>query len=247
MCDRFFEKVGQFSLSSIVEYLSNFFVSLAIEYRVHAIDDLGTTAMVLRQQKLSAKLAKQHHGLAVTIRQFHRHRGHSRGHTYKGGYMKTYSLVAYLAYYQLTEVGEPSIYTRYSLHKNLEEIGEIEFLSHLTPRFSVSENAEVAIYAGTLAYFPTENTIASYEEEEEIHRLWFLGGDFLVECDSSIILRKKLSFSITNKYWHREIIVSGILQEESVLSFQDLQNCALNLDLNSFNVNESNFPFQKLL
>lgn len=160
--------------------------------------------------------------------------------------MKTYSLVAHLAYYQLTEVGESSIYTRYSLNKDLEEIGEIEFLSHLTPRFSVSENAEVAIYAGTLVYFPMNNTIASYEEEEEIHRLWFLGGNFLVECDSSIILRKKLSFIIENKYWHREIIVSGTVQKGNILSFQDLQNRVLNLDLNSFNINESNFPFRKL-
>jgi hypothetical protein len=165
---------------------------------------------------------------------------------YKLAQMKAFSLVAHLTDFQLTEISISSVYTRYSLRKGLTEVGEIELLSHLSPCFSVSEDERVAIYAGSLAYFPEDKSISMYEEEEEIHRLWFLNEGIFSVCDTSLVLRGAYDFCVKNRYWHDEIIVAGVFQSRRLFYFQDLQNRVFSMDVASFEVSLSNYPFAKL-
>lgn len=160
--------------------------------------------------------------------------------------MKSFSFVAHSRNYELTEISSASNYTLYCLKNDFVELGEVEFLSHLSPRFSISKDGQVAIYAGSTVCLPEETELSKYNEVEDIHRVWFLGDQLFFECDTLLSKRLIADFSLTNRYEHDEIVTAGVFQEPKLFHFQDLRNRTFMIDLDSFLIFPSTYPFKKL-
>lgn len=160
--------------------------------------------------------------------------------------MKAFSLIAHDVNYTMIELDSRRNYTRYHIFRELIAIGEIDLPSHLFPKFSVSRNGRVAIYAGSSICLINLATMIKYEEEEEVHRVWLFESEFLVESDTSLTKRLISDLSIKNQYQHDEIITAGLLGGQNLLYFEDLQDRVFSVDLKSFIVIPAAFPFKKL-
>jgi hypothetical protein len=161
--------------------------------------------------------------------------------------MRVFSCVAHGVVFGLLEKETDAGYSQYELRKDSLPLGICEFPSHLAPRFSVSDDGSFAVYGGCNAYIVSKDQgLTCFEEREEISKIWFLGGEILIECDTLLTIRSRMGAETQKEYWHTEIITSGILNGSESLIFQDLENGVYQLTLDNFLVSPSDYPFAKL-
>ncbi len=159
--------------------------------------------------------------------------------------MKGISFVAHCAAFDLIETITKGSYSQYRVLCNEKELGQVEIPSHVNPRFSVGESGKVAIYGGGAnVYIFVDGNIFFFEEDEEVKGLWFIDDEIFLECDTLLVSRKLSDFSISEQYWHTEIITAGLFCESGLFAFQDLENGVFELNLSSFAVCPSDYPFQ---
>lgn len=161
--------------------------------------------------------------------------------------MRVFSCVAHGVVFGLLKKETDAGYSQYELHKDTLRLGICEFPSHLAPKFSVSDDGSFAVYGGCSAYIVNKDQeLISFEEQEEISRIWFLDGEILIECDTLLTIRSHAGAETQKEYWHTEIITAGILIGSQSLVFQDLENGVYQLTLDDFLVIPSDYPFAKL-
>ena len=160
--------------------------------------------------------------------------------------MRVFTFVAHSVVYGMIEIETIDSYTRYRLSRNIDELGVVEFPSHISPKISVATDGHMAFYGGCNVYVPKETELCFFEEEEEVSHIWFVEGGLFLECDTLLVSRKLSDFSVSEQYWHTEIITAGLFCESGLFAFQDLENGVFELNLNSFAVCPSDYPFAKL-
>ena len=161
--------------------------------------------------------------------------------------MRVFSCVAHDVVFGLLEKETDAGYSQYELRKDILPLGICEFPSYLAPKFSVSYDGSFAVYGGCNAYIVSKDKeLISFEEQEEISRIWFLGNEILIECDTLLTIRSRMNAETQKEYWHTEIITSSILNGSESIVFQDLENGVYQLTLDNFLVSPSDYPFAKL-
>lgn len=161
--------------------------------------------------------------------------------------MNIFSCIVHNVAFGLLETGVDSGYSRYNLYKDVLNIGACEFPSHLAPKFSVARDGSVAVYGGCNAYLVNANQpMMSYEEREEISKVWFENNSILIVCDTLVASRSRSTLSVQKEYWHNEIIISSLLKAANALVFQDLENGVFQLNIDDFSVCYSDYPFVSL-
>lgn len=161
--------------------------------------------------------------------------------------MKSFSCVAHRVVFGLLKKEESAGYSKYELRRNGMVLGACEFPSHMAPKFSVSDDGSFAVYGGCNAYLVGKGQgMTSFEEQEEISKIWFLENMILVECDTLFVGRSRTGMETQKEYWHTEIITSCILRDAKTLVFQDLENGVYQMNVEDFLVVPSEYPFEKL-
>lgn len=154
------------------------------------------------------------------------------------------TLVAHNAVIGLLKEESKEGFSSYQLRRNNIVLGQCEFPSYVTPKFSVSKSGSVAIYGGCSVYLlSNEGKKIYFEEREEVNRIWFIDCNIFLSCDTLISSRKEFDASINNEYFHEEIIVFSELISVSKIAFFDLQNHVFEINLEDFFVKKSNYPF----
>ncbi|MBB4017450.1 MULTISPECIES: hypothetical protein [Chelatococcus] len=90
-------------------------------------------------------------------------------------------------------------------------IGECEFISAYTPRFSVSRSGDISVYAGRNWIFIKNRTLARLFEGEDIQRIYLNSEGVFIICDSVVIYRNMSNMDFSKTLLdHDELIVSSV-------------------------------------